>query len=57
LTTGRRCSHPIKDRGKINSNQLWIDKEDLAEVNRSNVRRRVIMVMVDVQEKKKVYLN
>ncbi len=57
MTTGRRYSHPIKDRGSINSNQLWIDEEDLAEVNRSNVRRRVIMVMVDVQEKKKVYLN
>ena len=41
----------------VNSNQLWIDEEDLGEVSRSNARRRVTTVMINIGEMKKVYLN
>ena len=54
LTPDRQFVHPVKEREKV-SNKLWREEEDLSEVNKSNVRRKV--TIIKEEEMEKVYLN
>ena len=55
LMPGRQFVRPVKERGKVISNKLWREEEDLSEVHKRNVRRKVIIIKGEEMEK--VYLN